>query len=909
MVRIGSVRRSVLHAGAAALALAVPSLAHAQAAEEEAQPAAPAPETESVSDNDIIVTATKREQTLQDVPVAVSVTTAQTIERAQIRDIKDLGSVVPSLRVGERQSSQNATFYIRGFGNGANNLGIEPSVGVFIDGVYRSRTASTIADLPDVRRVEVLRGPQSTLFGKNASAGVISVITLEPEFAFHGNVELSYGNYNAVVAKARVTGPISDTFAVSLAGGVNKREGYIRDLGTGNRTNERDRWFVRGQAMFKPSSDLKIRLIGDYGKIQENCCGVVNLVAGPATGVLVAIGGRVNPASDPFGDVVYNNLDSTNNIENWGVSGHIDYQLGPVALTSITAYRGTNSITNQDSDFTSANLLQRNFQDAQVRTFTQELRANANFADKVNVLLGAFYFHEDIKQRNEIQWGPQARTFANLLVGGLSGGALSLPLLENNFGLLDAAAAGNPALATRYVGQFFAQGQGLDERYTLKNTAITIFGQVDFNVTDRLTVTGGLSYTHDSKRYTQNVISSDVFAGVNFDAPQYAPFRNQLLFQGALAQQVGGALGLGRNATAAEIGAFAGVNPGGFAAISAGAQAFANANQNVAAANPFNGFRGFQFFPPFLNVPNAIEPGKTSDNNVSYTARVAYDLSDSINVYASIASGFKASSINLSRDARPTPGDLALINAAGLGVANLIGRSRSASPEKSTVYELGLKANWGIASANVAVFKQIIRGFQSNVFSGTGFFLTNADKQSVFGVEFEGNVKPARGLTLGLAVTYLDPKYDIFTNSSFGDASGATPADVPPWSLTLSADYEHLLGNEDRIIFHADFHYESETQVVEGLPGLLTRLPNGTINPASIPGALAAAVPFTREVEELSASVTYAMRNGFEISAWGRNLLDDRYLNLIFDSPAQTGSISGYINQPRTYGVSARFRW
>ncbi len=902
MKPIGSIRRSVLYGSAAALALALPSLAQAQAAEEEAQPAADAPEAAEGSENDIIVTATKREQTLQDVPVAVSVTTAQTIERAQIRDIKDLGSVVPSLRVGDRQSSQNATFYIRGFGNGANNLGIEPSVGVFIDGVYRSRTASTIADLPDVKRVEVLRGPQSTLFGKNASAGVISVITLEPEFDFHGNVELSYGNYNAVVAKGRITGPISDTIAVSLAGGVNKREGYVRDLGTGNRTNERDRWFIRGQAMFKPNSDLKIRLIGDYGKIEENCCAVVNLVAGPATGVLVAIGGQVNPASNPFGNVVYNNFDSTNNIENWGVSGHIDYQMGPFALTSITAYRGTNSITNQDSDFTSANLLQRNFQDARVRTFTQELRANANFADRFNVLLGAFYFHEDIQQRNEIQWGPQARTFANLLVQGGSGGALSLPLLEATFGALD----GQP---TRYTNQFFAAGQGLNERYTLKNDAITIFGQVDFDVTDRLTITGGLSYTHDSKRFTENVVSSDVFAGVNFDAPQYAPFRNQLLFQGALAQQVGGALGLGRNATAAEINSFAVGNPAAFGAISAGSQAFANANQNVPAANPLNGFRGFQFFPPFLNVPNAIEPGRTSDDNVSYTARVAYDVSNSLNVYASVASGFKASSINLSRDSRPTAGDLALINAAGLGVANLIARSRSAGPEKSTVYELGLKANFGIATANVAVFKQIIRGFQSNVFSGTGFFLTNADKQSVFGVEFEGTVKPARGLTLGLAVTYLDPKYDVFTNSSFGDASGATPADVPPWSLTLSADYEHHLGNDDRIIFHSDFHYESETQVVEGLPGLLTRLPNGTINPASIPVALAAAVPFTREVEDLSASLTYAMHNGFELSVWGRNLLDDRYLNLIFDSPAQTGSISGYINQPRTYGVSARFRW
>ncbi|HEX7750885.1 MAG TPA: TonB-dependent receptor plug domain-containing protein, partial [Novosphingobium sp.] len=196
--------------------------------------------------NEIIVTATKREQTLQDVPVAVSVTTAQTLERAQIRDIKDLGTVVPSLRVGERQNSASTNFFIRGFGNGANNAGIEPSVGVFIDGVYRSRSAAQIADFPDVARVEVLRGPQSTLFGKNASAGVISIVTEKPKFEFGGNVEASYGNYDAVVVKGVVTGPVSDTLALSLAGGINKRDGYNRNLATGGRTNDRDRWFVRG---------------------------------------------------------------------------------------------------------------------------------------------------------------------------------------------------------------------------------------------------------------------------------------------------------------------------------------------------------------------------------------------------------------------------------------------------------------------------------------------------------------------------------------------------------------------------------------------------------------------------------------------------------------------------------------
>ena len=363
--------RALLLSGAALFAFAAPGAAFAQ---EEAQPAVDAPE-EAADGNAIIVTATKREQTLQDVPVAVSVTTAETIERAQIRDLKDLSSLVPSLRVAERQASAQTNFLIRGFGNGANNAGIEPSVGVFIDGVYRSRSASQIADLPDVQRVEVLRGPQSTLFGKNASAGVVSITTEKPKFDFGGNVEASYGNYNAIVAKGVITGPLSETVAASLAAGYNKRDGYNRDLATGNRTNSRDRWFVRGQLLYKGDSGLTARLIGDYGKIDENCCGVVSLFAGPATGVLTgALGGKVNAVNERFANIVYNNFDSTNKIDNYGVSGQIDYEAGPLTFTSITAYRKVKALTNQDSDFTSADLLGRNSQDVRIGTFTQELQ-------------------------------------------------------------------------------------------------------------------------------------------------------------------------------------------------------------------------------------------------------------------------------------------------------------------------------------------------------------------------------------------------------------------------------------------------------------------------------------------------------------------------------------------------------
>ncbi|MFA7596471.1 MAG: TonB-dependent receptor [Novosphingobium sp.] len=889
---VSGYRHSTLVVVFAFLGLSTHGPAWAQGSESAPSSPQAAPTFDEPSGNEIVVTATKREVTLQDVPVAVTVTTAETIERANIRDIQDLQTVVPALRVVQLQSAANTNFFIRGFGNGANNVGIEPSVGVFVDGVFRSRTASQISDFPDIRRVEVLRGPQSTLFGKNASAGVISIITQEPQYRFGGSLEASYGNYDAVVAKGYVTGPLAENVAVSVAAGLNKRDGFVRDLGTGGRANDRDRWFVRGQLLFEPDDSLKIRLIGDYDKIDEVCCAVVNLRSSPATGAILALGGQVTDPAHPFADRTYNNFPSSNDVENYGFSAQLDYEAGPVNVTSITALRKTNSLTDQDSDFTTARLLDRNFQDQSLRTFTQELRLSGDFGDKVSALLGVFYINEKFDQENDVFFGPDFRGYADLLIQGASGGALSVPVLEGTFGALE----GDPA---KYLGRFFAPGSGLDEAYRLKNESFSIFGQVDFALTDRLTLTAGGNFTRDKKRLRTNVIATDVFSAIDLDNPLYAAFRQQLLAAGGLLQ--------------------AGVDPTDPAAVLAFAtdpatmpayqqiMGFANANQNNPQANPIGGLRTLQIFPPFLNVPNAVESGKTSDNDFSYTLRLSYDATDRVNLYASYATGFKASSVNLSRDSRPPADDASALAGAGLVTPNLRFGSRFAGPEESRVIEFGAKGNWGAYSANLAVFHQEIKGFQSNIFTGTGFALANAGKQSTYGVEFEGTARPVDPLTLGLSVVWLDPKYDSFPESAVGDQSGRKPVEIPEWSITVSGQWEQEIGNGDRLIARAAYHYESPAWAVEGLPGFVSRDAAG--NAVDYTPATEAARPFKRQVDELEASLTYAMGNGFELSVWGRNLLNDRYLNRIFDSVAQPQAISGYLNLPRTYGVSARFKW
>ncbi|MCB5426332.1 TonB-dependent receptor [Altererythrobacter sp. CC-YST694] len=883
------VLRAAFLVGAAGIAVAAPSVAFAQQEEELAQPA----DDRAGSGNEILVTATKREQTLQDVPVAVSVTTGEAIQRAEIRDLKDLQTIVPSLRVTQLQSSANTNFIIRGFGNGANNAGIEPSVGVFVDGVYRSRTAAQVNDLPNVSRIEVLRGPQSTLFGKNASAGVISIVTEEPQFDLGGSVEASYGNYNAIALKGYVTGPLSENIAASIAGGWSGRDGYNKDLGTGNRTNERNRWFVRGQLLIEPSTDFKARLIADYDSIDEICCGVVNLKRSAATSVIEGLGGKVTDAAHPYENVVYSNFDSTNDIKNWGLSAQLDYNVGPLTLTSITAYRKSTAVTAQDPDFSSADLIYPIGADVDLDTFTQELRLTAEIADKASILLGAFYINEKVNQTGELKWGTQARPYANALVQSLSGGALSIPALETAFGSYE----GNPA---KYAGQFFKATTGNDETFGLDSEALSIFGQVDYEVVPGLTLTLGGNYTKDVKDYSASIVGSDIFSQVDFNNPAYAGFRQTLLYQGGLAQQVGAAMSLGRSATAQEIANFAMAEPVAYGQIDTAVGAYAAANANNAAVNPLNPLKALQYLPQFLPVPNSVEDGHVSDDDFTYTIRLAYDVTPEVNIYASYATGFKAASVNLSRDSRPFAADAAALGSAGLLKVNQTFGTRYADPEKSKVYEFGLKGNWGVASTNIAVFKQEIEGFQSNIFTGTGFALANAGKQSTFGVEFEGMVEPTNGLTFNLGVTYLDPKYDDFKFSAVGDLTGTRPAGIPEWTIVVGGQYEVDLGNGDKVFLNASYHHESEVQIVEGLPGYLS---------GGQAAALAAAAPYTRTVDDLSASVTYAMDSGLEFSLWGRNLLDDRYILSIFDSVAQPLSISGYPNQPLTWGGTVRFKW
>ncbi len=868
--------------GATALAAGLTGLAHAQ------QP------------DVITVTAQKREQTLQEVPIAVSVVQAETIQNAQIIDALDLQSVVPALRVSQLERSSNTTFIIRGQGNGANNPGIEPSVAVYIDGVFRPRAGSVLSDLMGIERVEVLRGPQSTLFGKNATAGVVSIITESPSFEWGGTGEVTFGNFGATILKGSVTGPLNENVAFSLSGSMNQRDGYYENSGPGGDFNDRDRYAIRGQLLMLPTDNLELRLIADYDEIDEQCCGtdrVTDGAAGPAIRGL--LGGQTSQGD--FAYRIATDLPNRNQIENSGISLQADWELNDnLTLSSITAFRQYDDFVDYEGDFTDLDILGENIRGLDVSTFTQEFRLTGDWNNRAFFLLGAFYSDEDMTVEDARIYGADSRAYVDILTGG------ALAMFEAPLGFAP--------------GTFYAEGGGT--RFTAEQTdeQFQIFGQMDFNLTDRLVLTAGLAYfeTNKSVDFT-NVIRTNPFSDLNFVQ----------LGLGSFLQSAG----VNPN-DPTQVGAFAASQPAIFNAFVNASTTFnsvALGNGGVLVngvvvdpatglplANPLLDFfqLGLQPLGALTPFPNSVEDGQTNDSDWPYTLRLAYDATDRTNVYVSYARGFKASSWNLTPDTRPNTADVAALRAAGelaadnaLGLPTVVntaealgvaGNQRFARPEITTTLEIGFKTRFSWGSLDVALFDQTIEDFQSSIFQVAGFAVVNAGEQTSQGLEFDSTINPPAipGLTFTLSGIWMNAEYDSYPGApvvtgspedladgvanGVGDLSGEDVAGIPEFAGSFGVQYTRDF-NGGEAFFRADYQYESEVKLLNNLPD-----------------------DITRSVNTINASFGVNLDNGLEALLWARNLNEDEYYTSGFPTTLQAGSFSAYPNQPRTYGITLR---
>lgn len=709
----------------------------------------------STAVEEVIVTATKVEKTLQEVPVSVSVVTADTVEKTNILDIFDLKAVVPSLDTRQYQSSVNSTFFIRGFGNGANNPGIEPSVAVFIDGVYRSRIQSQISDLPMIERIEVLRGPQSSLFGKNASAGVVNIVTKKPSFEKSGMVSVGFGNFNSKVGKIYYTGPLNEVMAYSISANVNKRDGHTKNLFTGNTINSRDRFGLRAELLYQPDEDLTVRMTADYDENDEVCCAVGSASYGAANLIKLAFTpGMGMAANDPFTQESYFSFDPTSKGDNSGLSVHITKNLENAVLESITSFRNSYNSEVREIDWYAADVLAPQLVANDLDSVTQEFRLYSQDNEKINWLIGGFYFQEDMKFNEQLYFGSLWRTYIDAFVpGAVSGVELALGL---------------PA------GILYAPGQGVNGTATQDNTTQSIFAQFDIKLTERLDAILGLSYIEDSKTVSYNEINTGVLSSLDFVA----------IGTGAL-------IGAG---IPAEQAAVLALNP---------------------EFNPLLPLQALQFIEPFTNYPNAAQDGKTNDDNIDYTARLSFALNETTSLYGGVSTGYKASAWNISRDSLPDAEEKAGLIAAGTPAHPNQGiGQRYATPEEAEVFELGAKMYLPTGYLNVAIFDQKIKGFQSNTFIGTGFVLANAGSQSADGYEIDLVFSPFESIDVALSGLFIDPIYDSFPNSSAGDLTGTRPSNIPEDTISTNVTWNWNINGYDGYI-RLGHLYASEANLLE----------------------------------------------------------------------------------------------
>ena len=716
-------------------------------------------QAESHTIDELVVTAQKRTQNLQDVPIVVTAVSAQQIQDAGVKDIKDLTVLTPGLTVTTTGSNTSTTARIRGVGTVGDNVGLESSVGVVVDGVYRPRNGVAFSDLGDLERIEVLKGPQGTLFGKNTSAGVINVISKRPEFSFGANGELTFSNYDGYGVAASVTGPIvSDKVAGRLYLATRKRDGFYDVVGGGD-TNDQNFWTARGQLRFTPTDDLDINLAADYTDKRERCCGAVQIrnATGPTAVLNSIVAGAIKNPPDPKSYDVYGTHDDLKHVVDKGVSATVDWKtpwFDGAKLTSITAVRDWKSQGGGDTDGTLADVLygpaenSANPGSVEFRQFSQELRL-AGETEKLNWLVGGFYTNEKLTQHTRLVYGTQFEQFAN----GLLGGTLSL---------LD----GQPA-----TGNVYKAGQGQNDTYTQKEDGGAIFTNDSYKITDKLTVTAGARYTWEKKDLSTLWNNTDGAIGCSTVLARAAALP---VIAGGAIVRAGGLVGLG----------------------------------------PYSLLCGTFQNPRFSALGTNSQHLK--EEKLTGTLKFDYRFSPETLGYVSYARGYKAGGFNLDRIAQPTQ------TVAGLAAAPVLDTSFKPEFVDSYEVGVKNTLFNRTVLLNATVFYQDFQDFQLNSFNGLVFNVTSVPKVISKGVDADFMwFTPVQGLSVSSGLTYAETYYPKSDASVLGTAApGATPTGnqrlpgsrlslAPLWSVSGAMTYEHPVGDNLVGRFNVNAKYQS----------------------------------------------------------------------------------------------------
>ncbi len=928
----------------ALVAISIPTIGYAQeAADPAADPAAE--DSEYVDNQEIVVVAQGRAQALSDVPLAVSAVSAESLQNSGANDIRQLNQLAPSLLVSSTGTEANGSARIRGVGTVGDNPGLESSVAVFIDGVYRSRTGAGLNDIGELERIEVLRGPQGTLFGRNASAGLLNIITKKPSFDFGGNVEATYGNYDYFRLSGSVTGPITDKLAARLDGVWSQRDGFYKNVDSaGNvlgRINNRDRYFVRGQLLFEPTDNVTFRLIGDYTHRKEACCAATYIsrletydatpgvpgdfaVRNPGEGgspsgnrivdVLTSLGGIFPGASDPYNRRVAVNANRSyeGTTRDYGVSGELNWDLGGASLTSITAYRDYKAGAPGDIDYSNVDILYRpdnGLAYRQFKTFSQELRLKGSaLNDHLDWLIGGYFSNEKLHVSDNTTFGSQYGAFAAcrlvatvnpnpVLRSTAAPGCLSATGVATLTGAFGAAAplmiGGLNRLSTvNNVGD-------VNSNYYQRSRNWALFTHNIIKVTDTLNLTLGLRYTNENKAFRATFNNNNTICPTQQAA--FAPFLT-----------------------------------GGATPLPASLQGLAQGIVNLTCQGNSSSS---------LNALNPTDNRK--EDEFTGTAVLSWKPTPDLLTYASFSKGYKAGGFNLDRSAlgQPifSPSDPRQFGGrnAGFNTGNL-----QFDSEKVDAYEIGFKYNGRHFDLNVAAFRQDFSNFQLNTFNGSVFLVQNiagcsnlvggdgADQDASNatgscatsditpgvrsqGVEVEAAIYPGDHFAVTLGYTYADTKY---RKNLVGRDTG-TPLD--PALFLLPGDN---LSNAPKHVVTGSVAWTPDIGS-SGLSGLVyvdTRMTSDYNTGSDL-------FPEKEQDGFFTVNARLGIRGAeqkWALELWAQNLFNQDYAQVAFNTPFQGSNsvahikafgspsfatanqlFSAFLAEPRTFGLTGRFRF
>ncbi len=431
--------------------------------------------------DEIVVTSRRRSEVLQDVPIAISVIGGQAAENAGAFNVNRLKELVPSVQL-YASNARNTTLNIRGLGStfGLTNDGIDPGVGFYVDGVYQARPAATSTDFLDIEQIEILRGPQGTLFGKNTTAGAFNITTTKPTQVPTAKVELNVGNYNFMQAKTSVSGAVAKNLAAKLAISGTQRDGTIWNTSEERRYSGQNNLGFKGQLYFTPSDKLQILLSSDVSI--QHPAGYPLVIAGVTTtersayrqyAKIISDLGYEQPKIDPFSRKINTNTPWKQDQSIGGISLNVDYKIGNGTLTSTTAWRFWNWDPTNDRDFSEVSALTKSQGNSRHDQYSQEVRYAGNISEKVSGVIGVFALAQNLKglsQTEEV--GKDQWRFVQTSATGAQAGYTTPGLLD---------------------------GFGIKTNSTIKSLSTAIFAQADWEFVEHLHVLPGLRFTYDKK--------------------------------------------------------------------------------------------------------------------------------------------------------------------------------------------------------------------------------------------------------------------------------------------------------------------------------------------------------------------------------------------------------------------------